>query len=87
MDDIPAAARPGNGKFFGSHVEVQAATIMGILARQSGSEGEGLVGRLMVSKPGGPCGFCMSQTAGMLPANSSLAVRSQIDQVFSEIPF
>ncbi|MFD8966406.1 RHS repeat-associated core domain-containing protein [Streptomyces sp. NPDC059568] len=87
MNEIPAAASPGDGKFFGSHVEVQAATIMRILAKQSGSGSEGLFGRLMVSKPGGPCGFCMPNVAGMLPANSSLAVRSQRGQVFSEVPF
>ncbi|MEV8097778.1 LamG-like jellyroll fold domain-containing protein [Kitasatospora sp. NPDC085879] len=87
MRDIPASASPAPGKFFGSHVEVQAATIMRILARKSGAESEGLVGRLMVSKPGGPCGFCSSEVAEMLPANSSLAVRSQLRQVFSEVLF
>ncbi|MFB7468246.1 polymorphic toxin-type HINT domain-containing protein [Streptomyces sp. NPDC056224] len=85
MGEIPAAASPGGGKFFGSHVEVQAATIMRILAKQSGSGG--LTGRLMVSKPGGPCGFCTPNVAGMLPGSSSLAVRSQRGQVFSEVPF
>lgn len=85
MGEIPAAASPGGGKFFGSHVEVQAATIMRILAKQSGSGG--LTGRLMVSKPGGPCGFCAPNVAGMLPGSSSLAVRSQRGQVFSEVPF
>ncbi|MEF2528340.1 polymorphic toxin-type HINT domain-containing protein [Streptomyces sp. CS62] len=87
MDQIPAAASPGGGKFFGSHVEVQAATIMRILTKQSGSGSEGLVGRLMVSKPGGPCGFCGPNVPGMLPTNSSLAVRSQLNQVFSEVTF
>ncbi|MFE7330782.1 DddA-like double-stranded DNA deaminase toxin [Streptomyces sp. NPDC057565] len=86
-NEMPAAARPGPNRFYGSHVEVQAATIMRILAKQAGSGGEGLVARLMVTKPGGPCGFCSSKVAGMLPANSSLTVRSQLGQVFSEEPF
>ncbi|MDI3342299.1 polymorphic toxin-type HINT domain-containing protein [Streptomyces sp. AJ-1] len=82
---IPAAASPGGGQFFGSHVEVQAATIMRILAKQSGSGG--LSGRLMVSKPGGPCSFCAPNVAGMLPGNSSLVVRFQRGRVFGEVTF
>ncbi|MET7510658.1 hypothetical protein [Streptomyces albidoflavus] len=82
---IPAAASPGGGQFFGSHVEVQAATIMRILAKQSGSGG--LTGRLMVSKPGGPCSFCAPNVAGMLPGNSSLVVRFQRGRVFGEVTF
>jgi RHS repeat-associated protein len=87
MDEIPAAARPGGGRFFGSHVEVQAATLMRILAKQAGPNAPRMEARLMVSKPGGPCSFCASNLAGMLPRNSSLTVHSQLNQIFSEIPF
>ncbi|MGX1638153.1 polymorphic toxin-type HINT domain-containing protein, partial [Streptomyces albidoflavus] len=80
---IPAAASPGGGQFFGSHVEVQAATIMRILAKQSGSGG--LSGRLMVSKPGGPCSFCAPKrgrnVAGELIASGQISARASFGEV------
>ncbi|WP_203823627.1 LamG-like jellyroll fold domain-containing protein [Actinoplanes palleronii] len=84
MDEIPAEARPDPDTFFGSHVEVQAATLMRILAKQAGQGAPKLEARLMVSKPGGPCSFCLPNVAGMLPEGSALTVRSQLRQVFSE---
>ncbi|WP_436532489.1 LamG-like jellyroll fold domain-containing protein [Actinoplanes sp. HUAS TT8] len=87
MGDIPAEASPSPGTFFGSHVEVQAATLMRILAKQAGPGASKMEARLMVSKPGGPCSFCSLNVAGMLPKDSALVVRYQLRQVFSETDF
>ena len=82
--DIPAGAIFDDGRFYGSHVEVQAAALMNKLKKAGDPR---MVARLMVSKPGGPCGFCRNNVEGMLPSNSQLSVRSQLNQVFSEVTF